>query len=376
MSAVIVEHGGHRATLGDFIAETLRLARTHEAMIGEYTEHKNLNHLTARFDAISRHLHVLQTLYSCFEDWPTTIYLLKQTARGAFAREQYEEGVFHKGEGCNGKGWFDAVLTKAFGSYIYHPGQALLTSPWPGGDRPSPHLLGCKGRRFVSITEAERSGKGTIISSSYKILRDHSSILSARNLYKDMTSFRVQFMMQLSTNVTTAFTSLDGGIERSLAVVPWPFRFVRRPAAEDERHIDSSLKSEAVVAKHAVELVYLLMLVDAAWKDFDDCRVSPMPTMVQEATKKFLMKDTEDQVSLFVHERTEVVDDVRGASTDAQIVRALRSFLQLKGAKGLQESREALEAHFFAVTSDGRRLMRPKGRQSGYVGLKAGMDVD
>jgi phage/plasmid-associated DNA primase len=200
--------------------------------------------------------------------------------------------------------------------------------------------------------------------------------LSARNLYKDMTSFRVQFTLQLSTNVTTAFTSLDGGIERSLAVVPWPYRFVRRPAAEDERMIDPTLKSEAIVAKHAVELVYLLMLVDSAWRNFDDCRVSPMPVLVQEATKKFLMKDTEDQVGLFVQQHMEVVEDARHGSTDAQIVRALRGFLQLKGQRGLQDSREALEKHCFSVITDGRRLMRPKGKQSGYVALKQGMDVD
>ena len=143
----------------------------------------------------------------------------------------------------------------------------MLTQTWPAGDKPSPHLIGCKGRRFVSITEAEK--KGVINSSNFKTLRDHSSILSCRNLFKDMTAFRVQFMLQMSTNITPSFSSLDGGVERSLAVVDWLLKFCNRPTSgTNERPIDSTLKSQKVVEAHAVQIVYLLMKVDSAWAGF------------------------------------------------------------------------------------------------------------
>ena len=293
---------------------------------------------------------------------------MKQTARGAFARENYEEGVFHKGEGSNGKGWWDAVLSKAFGTYVYHPGLALLTQAWPGGDKASPHVIGCKGRRFVCISEADK--KGTIISSSYKTLRDHSSVLTARNLYKDLASFRVQFMMQLSTNVTPAFTSNDGGVERSLVVIEWPLKFTRNPkVGTAERLIKTTLKSEKSTEDHAVQLVYILMKVDRAWRNFEDSRVSPQPVAVQVATAKFLKKEDDDQALEFLRMDTDTTAVASQATTDSQIVRAFRTYIGRQGRDALKEAREALEKHLFGVAGEGRRLYRQKGAQANYVRL-------
>ena len=57
--------------LGDFLQETLRLARTHEALIGVYGP-GNLDILTARFNLLSHSFDLLATMYSCFEEWSTT----------------------------------------------------------------------------------------------------------------------------------------------------------------------------------------------------------------------------------------------------------------------------------------------------------------
>ena len=93
-----IEYERRRYKLGTFLEETLVLARTQEAMIDEYGEAHNVNGLTPRFNKRACCFDVLSILYGCFEDWPVTLDLLKQTARGAFARENYEEGVFHKGQ--------------------------------------------------------------------------------------------------------------------------------------------------------------------------------------------------------------------------------------------------------------------------------------
>jgi hypothetical protein len=367
--ATDVTYEGIEYKLGDFLRETLRLARTHEALIGVYGP-GNLDILTARFNLLSHSFDVLSTLYSCFEDWPTTLYLLKQTARGGFAREKYEEAVFHQGAGCNGKGWWDAVLSKTFGSYVFYPGLALLTKSWPAGDKPSPHVVGCKGRLFISITEAEKSSQ--ILSAQFKALRDHSTVLTGRNMYKDLTSFRVQHMLQLSTNIRAQFSSDDGGVERSLAVIEWPMKFVKRPTLDScERAIKPSLKSDASVHSHAIQLIYVLMQIDDVWRDYDNSRVEPMPVSVVAATARYLNRAEHDQAQEFLADarRVHVVGDARLASTGPQIVRAFAEFMGLKGARALKDARDLLERYVVSIFGQCRSLYRLKGTQSGYVAL-------
>jgi len=269
----------------------------------------------------------------------------------------------HFGTGGNGKGWWDAVLGAAFGSYACHPGISLLSSVWPGADKPAPNLLGMRGRRFVIIPETER--KSVIIAGQFKSLRDHKSRIEARALYQGVASFA---LLQLSTNVVPEWTSLDGGVQRSLAVVEWPFNFRDDPQpGTNQRRIDTSLKRDGP-AKQAAELVLVLLAVDKAWgKDVDSSRVLPQPLLVQKATAKFLHNDEEDQVAEFLRERTTVVVDPSEAATDAKIGKRLREYLG-PGTK-VKDAREALEKHTVLVRVRGAKLLRPIGKQAGYIAL-------
>eukprot|EP00969_Alexandrium_andersonii_P268729 11876597-Alexandrium_andersonii.AAC.1 len=82
-----------REGLWDYLCETMRLARTQEHFIKEYDEHRTLAHVEPRFERLAQQIDVIRVLHSCFEDWPSTLYILKQTTRAGFAREQYEEGL-------------------------------------------------------------------------------------------------------------------------------------------------------------------------------------------------------------------------------------------------------------------------------------------
>ena len=214
--------------------------------------------------------------------------MLKEVARMVFSREQYEESVFFKGEGRNGKGWLNGLLSYLLGTYMSQPALELFTRPFPAGDKPSPHVLALRGVRIVAVTETE--AKATILSSNYKMLRDHSSKLSGRNLFKDTVEFFVQFGVMFATNIPISFTSMDGGVMRSLTVVVWPFSFCQNPKGGEtnERQIDVRLKKDRDLRHmHAVQLLYLMSKLDAVMMTWGDSLVGPRPEAVQEATAIF-----------------------------------------------------------------------------------------
>jgi hypothetical protein len=121
---------------------------------------------------------------------------------------------------------------------------------------------------------------------------------------------------------------LDGGVLRSLAVVEWPFNFRDNPQlGTNQRRIDTKLKRDGP-ARHAAELVLVLLAVDKAWgKDIDNSRVLPQPVLVKTATAKFVPNDEEDQVAEFLRTKTTVVTDPAEASTNAKVMKALRIHL-------------------------------------------------
>ena len=208
-----------------------------------------------------------------------------------FSREQYEESVFFKGEGRNGKGWLNGLLSYLLGTYMSQPALVLFTRPFPGGETPSPHVLALRGVRIVAVTETE--AKSIILSSNYKQLRDHSSMLSGRNLYKDLVHFHPHFGVMFATNIPISFTSMDGGVLRSITVMVWPFSFCSNPKPKggetNERQIDVNLKKDhAQRHVHAVQLLYLLSKLDKVMESLPgDSLVGPRPVSVQEATALF-----------------------------------------------------------------------------------------
>jgi len=354
------------AELGGRVADLLRGVRTQEAMVGSYTSQDNLAHLRDSLDWLASKLPVVNILYNCFEDWTVVLYLLKQSARAAFARENYEEGVFHKGDGANGKGWYDAVLASAFGSYMHYPGIALFTQPWPSADRPSPHLVALKGRRFVSVTEAD---KMAIVSANFKSLRDHSTTLTARNLYKDLISFPPSFMVMISTNVDPTFTSADGGVERSLSVVNWPLKFCKAPEPGTcQRQVDAGLKSPAAVALFAKQLVWLLIQVDTAWMDYNDSRVGPQPVAVRSAISNFLAQDSTDLALEYLTHLCHVVDGPAEASSPADLRKGFTEWMRTPNSRnGRREAGEALGKHAAEIATAVGHRYRMIGTQRGFL---------
>ena len=162
--------------VGKRLVETLFKVKSLEALQG--AEYRDIDIFPEEMKALLWEtlgtFEAVRFLYSCFEDWSTVIFVLKQAARKLTARTQYEEILLHQGVGKNGKGVWTELLRKLFGSYTANPPLKMLCSVPPGADSPNPGLVALRGRRFLPITEMEATCR--LNSGTMKLLRDPASI--------------------------------------------------------------------------------------------------------------------------------------------------------------------------------------------------------
>ncbi len=210
------------------------------------------------------------------------------------------------------------------------------------------------------VTEAETTVK--LCSSTIKMLRDPTSILYGRNLYKDIVTFNPMFKLIICSNEKLEWSGgkVDGGVERSLSGIAWPFKFVKKPLVpSNERPIRVDLKTEDVASKMAEELFFVLMYVDRAFcRGMEDCRIQPIPSAISEATLQMTHSTSGSVVQNFMNQMTEVTTDVSLASTDAQIMKVF--VCEMRDVMTQTAAKRQFESSFVTVGNGGRHLCRAK----------------
>ena len=294
--------------------------------------------------------------------------MLKVSAKTVFARVFIEQMWIWAGRGRNGKGWWTEILVTLLGAYANNPSLDLITSRLPPANSPSPALLALRGVRGAFITEAEKNLK--FHTSTLKLLRDHASKLTSRNLFRDLVSFRPCCSLIVSTNVKVAFTTVDEGLELSLGVVPWCFQFVKTPTEDNHRVVNPSLKGEDSIQKMLPAVFWLLAQVDKCFvKDWDGTVVGPEPVQVSEAKKEFLRERSAGSVEAFRDEKCGETTDYKEATTEAKIQASFMTYMADTMAK--VDAHAAFEQSFTGVIAHGRRLCRvTKAARGCYVRLK------
>ena len=299
-------------------------------------------------------------------DWPTVIHLLKHFSRALYVRHM-EEILQLRGAGGNGKGLWTSIMDTLFGTYAHQPSLELFTKPLPPPNQPNPALLECRGRRLLQVTESEKQAK--LQSAFLKKWRDATSVFHARGLFKtDNIAISPSWLQTFSTNVDLSWTSMDGGVQRSLTGVNFPylFRSVAQPPLV--KKCNEMLKSPENLRLMAADILYVLMLVDDVFfsGSHRGSVVAPRPWPVQVATDEVCKLATHGYLEDFMSENVNFTDVAHAASTDAAVLKAFKddSGLPRGEADALLVSRND------RVTVNGRRLWKNKEKGK-YLYLKA-----
>ena len=263
----------------------------------------------------------LRFIYELTGSWERALYLSKHMARAVFALP-YNEHLWTRGPGSNGKDTLANLMQCVMGDYFYDIPCAALTGSREM-DSPSQTLLALKGKRFVAVREIAKNVK--IKSHLYKTIADPKGKMKARGLYGQNVEFNPQFLLYLCSNVPVDIDDSSGGSARRTRILDLPFNFVEQPNTANEKQKDANI--EASFVQWRGHLFWFLCQVFARFlRGANQTNVTPVPQEVQEAVDDELEEPWMQRLQEFVDERLEHTNSAKDASTAAEIRQAFFEF--------------------------------------------------
>jgi P4 family phage/plasmid primase-like protien len=236
---------------------------------------------------------LVETLRSVFEEdefirnnpdelGAVTSYVLKTLALCLHGRKKYEKFFVWTGTGGNGKGLLSEMLKRVMGDYYHTVPHQVLTKGQDKKDATCPPLAKAKGKRVTMASEPEADDKLQVGAIKEWTGGD---MVSARDLYRSTVSFVPQFVLFLQTNNIPQLNRPDGGIQRRLEVVQFPFQFVETVTEPHHKKINIDLKEKIIKSVAWRDEMWFLLLDAYELLNADGLVV---PTAITDATAGYI----------------------------------------------------------------------------------------
>ncbi|SCL25435.1 phage/plasmid primase, P4 family [Micromonospora inyonensis] len=219
--------------------------------------------------------------------------------------------VVNQGGGENGKTTVLGTASKVLGSYYVLVSDRVLLAD--AGAHPT-ELMELRGARLALVEEtpeARRLSVGRL----KKVVGTPE--IEARYIRQDSVTFTATHSLFLSTNYRPVVEETDHGTWRRLALVRFPYRFVKREAdltGPDDRLGDPTLRERLMASEQAREAA-LAWMVEGAHRWYQAGRVMPeQPPRVVEATRAWRAES--DLVLAYVDDRLVADRDSHVISTE------------------------------------------------------------
>ncbi len=290
-------------------------------------------------------------MWNIFEDTEVTEYMWNVLSSAILGTNRWEELYTFTGSGGNGKGVINEILKTAFGKYYYSLDVTLFTKPRERADQPIPALVEARPCRLLMTSEPEADG--TLQAGLLKKITG-GDLVEARTLHSPhIISYVPQFTLILQTNAIPRLNKIDGGIQRRLRVIRFPFQFVASPTLPQHRHGDPDVKDRKCKSPEWRN-EFILMLIERLqvirkWKSLVP------PLKVKEVTNGYLdeqnpIKDWLDEHYVITHwdedrvSATEMRNDFLTYKPDCNL--STVKFKELMGFNGV-EARRITKGIFF-----------------------------
>lgn len=179
-------------------------------------------------------------MWNLFEDTDTATYMWSVLASAILGTNRWEELYTFTGSGGNGKGVLSELLKTAFGGYYITQDVSLFTKPRERADQPMPALVEARPCRLFITTEPEADDK---LQCGLLKKVTGGDLVEARTLHSPhIVKYVPQFTLIIQTNTIPRLNKLDGGIQRRLRIIQFPFQFVATPTLPHHRLGDPDVK--------------------------------------------------------------------------------------------------------------------------------------
>lgn len=190
------------------------------------------------------------------------------------------------GVACNGKGTLDTIFQSVFGNYYCSFDTNQLTSYQKDADRPNSALAKARYARVLMCAEPESSEKDDTLKVSVIKKLTGTDPITTRYLNKNSFTYIPKFTLFMQTNDIPSLSKKDGGVERRMKIMPFPFVFNGKEGEclqENQRIGDPKIKEKIKRPEYRDGLLYLLL------ETFDKHQGKfYQPKKVLEATQEYM----------------------------------------------------------------------------------------
>jgi P4 family phage/plasmid primase-like protien len=205
--------------------------------------------------------------------------------------------LVQQGVGANGKSTVMAAVQAAIGDYFHVVSHRALLAD--ASTHPT-ELMDFRGARVSVLEETPEEGRLSV--TRLKMLVGTPQI-TARRIHKDAVTFDVSHSLFINTNYRPMVEQVDSGTWRRLALVVFPYRFVRpgKETGRDDRPGDPQLRDRLRSGQEQKEAV-LASLISAAVEWYANDRiVTALPERVERDTLAWRMES--DLILSYADER-------------------------------------------------------------------------
>ena len=223
-------------------------------------------------------------IHGLFENDETTAYWMNVLSYALLGYNKFEEFYTMTGSGGNGKGVCFDLLKTVFGDYFATPNITLFTKAADKAEGPSPVIVGLRSKRLLITTEPEVDDKLQV--GILKRFTGGDMLEGCLKHSNHLVTYKPQFSVMFQTNDIPKLSKLDGGIQRRMRVIRFPFQFVAHPTQDYERQGDPDVKNvKCLSAEWRDE--FAMMLCDN-WATIKDLKSLAAPAKVREATEEYM----------------------------------------------------------------------------------------
>ncbi|MDH6122034.1 putative DNA primase/helicase [Kitasatospora sp. GAS204A] len=235
--------------------------------------------------------------------------------------------VLLHGDGENGKSTVIDSLTLALGGRTTTGAITFLDDAVLSGDRDAKEeRMALKGARLAFAEELPEGRRLNVVQLKKAV---GTAQMKARHLYQREVQWVTSHTLVITTNYKPMVAETDHGTWRRLALVPFPYTFVKgEPTADYERAGDAAIKAR--MARRGQREAVLSWLVAGARRWYDAGRKMPKhPPAVLEATRQW--RGESDMIMRFWDEC--LTADMNAHVMSTELLTELNSFLKTQGQK-------------------------------------------
>lgn len=246
------------------------------------------------------------------------------------------------GVGGNGKSKIIELFRNGFKDYCATLPVSIITQKRARAESASPAMAGMRGKRFVTLQEAE--GDEQINVALMKELTG-GDLIKARKLHQDFFEFKPQFKPVLTCNVLPEVNANDRGTWRRMRVVDFTSVFTANPNPNNKKEflIDEELDEKLIIWKEA--FMYMLL------EEYKKYKLEGIiePDEVMKTTESYQYDN--DNYSQFFNEKIIEVKDINNEGiTLHEIYTIYKSwFLEEKGTNQVVPKKKDLKSSLIKV---------------------------